>query len=174
VPEKLWQPMAAYFAALHGVTVRRMFFGDRGAASAYIARAQFWRALRLMNKRGKPRYSIPAIALITGHDHTTVLHAFKHNVAERKPKPPKRTKRQREDLTGLEFGNLTVLGEVPPPTGKTGARFWRCSCRCGQECIAPTPALTGGGKTVCGINHRADHRVVSHGKLQRALGQRAA
>ena len=39
------------------------------------------------------------------------------------------------DLTGLRFGNLTVIGRAPDRTTKSGIVhvYWRCQCDCGSS-----------------------------------------
>lgn len=54
-----------------------------------------------------------------------------------------------DNLTGLKFGNLTVLG----PTGKTKNHnsIWRCKCDCGNECTVTAHHLKQGKVKSCGL-----------------------
>ena len=37
-----------------------------------------------------------------------------------------------KDLTGMHFGELTVIG-ISQKRGKNGDVFWNCKCSCGKE-----------------------------------------
>lgn len=55
--------------------------------------------------------------------------------------------RQKLDLTGQRYGQLTVLG----PAENIGARTaWRCLCDCGREAVVPTHRLRCGHTKSCG------------------------
>ena len=62
-------------------------------------------------------------------------------------------KDRKEDLTGMTFGQLTVIKETDPPntvdmtTHKR--RFWECKCSCGETSIVPTTSLKTGKATMC-------------------------
>lgn len=58
-------------------------------------------------------------------------------------------KSTRIDLTGKQFGNLTVIGHHH--TFKKKA-FWLCRCNCGQETIARGRSLKNGRKKSCAVN----------------------
>ncbi len=56
---------------------------------------------------------------------------------------------KRLDLTGQQFGRLTVL----EPAENTGGRTaWRCRCTCGQETVVTTCHLRNGHTTSCGCS----------------------
>ncbi len=56
-----------------------------------------------------------------------------------------------EDLTGKEFGRLTVLFRLPDHITPSGQkqRMWRCKCTCGKECDVYGSQLKNGKKS-CG------------------------
>lgn len=60
-------------------------------------------------------------------------------------------RRIKMDLTGEEYGHLTVLEEAPP-TGHT--RYWKCLCACGNEVIIKQTALRGNLTESCGCIQR--------------------
>jgi hypothetical protein len=51
------------------------------------------------------------------------------------------------DLTGRQFGSLTVLAYSHYIPGRT---YWRCRCVCGNECHAVSQQLRNGKKLSCG------------------------
>ena len=56
-----------------------------------------------------------------------------------------------KDLTGLKFGRLTVLKQVPKPEHlKYKARYWLCECDCGNDRIVPRNNLIKNNTTSCG------------------------
>ena len=58
------------------------------------------------------------------------------------------------DLKGQMFGYLTALEPVKIP-GKRGL-FWRCSCICGNECLAYGGHLRGHERVSCGCIGKAN------------------
>lgn len=54
---------------------------------------------------------------------------------------------KKRDLTGKQFGRLTVLGLDHV---KGTHRYWKCICSCGNETIARTDNLNSGGTKSCG------------------------
>lgn len=62
-------------------------------------------------------------------------------------------KKEKKDLTGKVFGELTVLRSED----ESGNR-WVCRCAaCGRECIIPRYRLTSGKKRHCGCKTKKDH-----------------
>lgn len=58
----------------------------------------------------------------------------------------------KEDLTGKQFGTLTVLEQVEDyisPQGRAYAR-WKCLCECGNEIFSITSNLKSGNTISCG------------------------
>ena len=60
--------------------------------------------------------------------------------------------RKKIDLTGKQFGRLTVL-EFAKKT-KRGRYMWRCLCSCGKEKLIVSSNLTRGNTQSCGCLHR--------------------
>ena len=58
------------------------------------------------------------------------------------------SRRQAEDLTGRQFGDLTVLRRAESD-GRRGVR-WLCRCACGKETVVPASQLKSGGTRSCG------------------------
>lgn len=52
--------------------------------------------------------------------------------------------RKHRDLSGLQFGNLTVIKEVEKPKHIKSiyGHYWLCRCKCGNETIVDTSSLT--------------------------------
>ena len=67
------------------------------------------------------------------------------------------------DLTGMTFGQLTVI-ERAPNIGKETA--WRCKCSCGNECVVRANALKRGQKT-CGCGQGVRTHGMSRTKIYR-------
>ena len=59
---------------------------------------------------------------------------------------------QHQDLTGLTFGKLTVLGLNHKEKSKFGGYryFYKCKCECGNSCIVLSHYLTEGETKSCG------------------------
>jgi hypothetical protein len=76
------------------------------------------------------------------------------------------------DLTGKQFGRLTVLERIKKPGSKRA--YWKCQCKCGKMVFPETSQLNDGRCKSCGclreemkkkrITH-GDTRVGRHGKL---------
>lgn len=68
------------------------------------------------------------------------------------------------DLTGMRFGNLTVMEK----TGKQEDRYWtwRCKCDCGQEIVVNTKRLKRGTISHCGCGKK---NLISLGKVPEDL-----
>lgn len=56
------------------------------------------------------------------------------------------------DLTGMRFGQLTVLEKTNKPESKKYIRatFWLCQCECGKTTVASKPDLCNGNVVSCG------------------------
>ena len=52
------------------------------------------------------------------------------------------------DLTGRQFGELTVLGRAPHKPNSRGT-VWRCRCSCGEEYLVKGTLLMTGRRTRC-------------------------
>ncbi len=60
-----------------------------------------------------------------------------------------------EDLTGRQFGELTVIERAP--IEKRGV-YWRCRCNCGRECTVTDTCLKAGHTRSCGcMRHSASY-----------------
>ena len=100
VPEELWKPLAFMICWAHRITIRQLLFGDPDLRFA-IPRARFWTRLR---RKG---YSLPAIAEISGHHHTTVLSGLRA-----------RTRRMRYEQLKRQNKELPVLSPLRDPYRK--------------------------------------------------------
>ena len=62
-----------------------------------------------------------------------------------------------EDLTGRQFGRLTVIERdedyIYPKSGKHAPK-WLCECSCGRQKSIMAKSLTSGGTTSCGCYNR--------------------
>ena len=58
----------------------------------------------------------------------------------------------KNDLTGLQYGELTVVEQVEDYINSKGKHFarWRCKCSCGNYTDVSISNLTGGGVLSCG------------------------
>lgn len=54
-----------------------------------------------------------------------------------------------KNLTGQQFGHLTVLSRSRPP-GHAGRTFWLCRCACGNEVAIRSDNLQSGRSLSCG------------------------
>lgn len=82
------------------------------------------------------------------------------------------TRAWREDLSGQQFGRLTVLRETK--TDKAH-RHWLCRCECGTEITVGHPALKRGATQSCGCLRResAAAQMTIHGNAGRGKRSRA-
>lgn len=58
----------------------------------------------------------------------------------------------KKDLTGMVFGNLTVIKESPKPDDVSSHKWktkWVCKCNCGEECIVYASNLNSGHTIMC-------------------------
>ena len=69
----------------------------------------------------------------------------------KKIKPGDRIGKLTEDLSSRQFGNLTVLVR---DQNRNGLRYWRCSCRCGNESVVRESYLLTGRTRSCGCLQR--------------------
>lgn len=60
------------------------------------------------------------------------------------------------DLTGQQFGELTVSERIYITGSDTV--YWKCRCSCGGECIVSSNRLISGKKTHCGCKPRRNAR----------------
>lgn len=56
--------------------------------------------------------------------------------------------RKRLDLSGQQYGNLTVLRPAENVDGRTA---WLCRCGCGREAVVKTKNLRSGHRSTCGM-----------------------
>lgn len=62
---------------------------------------------------------------------------------------------QLRDITGQQFGRLTVIKRVErPPYHADKNSFWLCLCECGTETIVTSGALLHGRTRSCGCFRR--------------------
>ena len=54
-----------------------------------------------------------------------------------------------KDLTGLRFGNFTVLEKSKKKHSTRGRQWWSCVCDCGNTRDVNTNSLTSGNSTSC-------------------------
>lgn len=68
------------------------------------------------------------------------------------------------DLTGHQYGDLTVTREMGRDTHKRVT--WLCKCKCGNSCIVQSGNLRNGNTTSCGCGRKkpAKHRLNLTGK----------
>ncbi len=64
--------------------------------------------------------------------------------------------RNKEDLTGMRFGRLTVI-EPAPKEKKEDRTSWVCRCNCGNICVCSSLYLKRGSTKSCGCL-REDHQ----------------
>ena len=69
--------------------------------------------------------------------------------------------RQKLDLTGQRYGQLTVLGSAENIGSRTA---WRCRCDCGRETVISTNRLRGGRTKSCGCEYGRDFMRWPEGK----------
>lgn len=62
------------------------------------------------------------------------------------------------DLSGQQFGKLTVIERVAKPEGSSStAAFWKCRCECGTEKIISGNVLRQGKAKSCGCYNKQYH-----------------
>lgn len=72
------------------------------------------------------------------------------------------------DLSGRQFGRLTVESLVPRSEWRNGCACWECVCKCGTRRIVRSNSLINGNTTSCGCYHREQlsQRATTHGGLK--------
>ena len=60
--------------------------------------------------------------------------------------------RKAKDLTGMNFGRLTVIERRG--SDKQGKALWLCKCECGNEVIVRSNHLRSGNTTSCGCRKK--------------------
>jgi len=60
-----------------------------------------------------------------------------------------------KDLTGKQFGRLTVLGLES--IRKRGRSYWKCQCSCGKQSIVFASNLHSGATVSCGCKQKENH-----------------
>ena len=72
-----------------------------------------------------------------------------------------------QDITGQQFGRLTVVERMP--NDRRGSALWQCRCICGQESIVYTRDLKSGAIKSCGclkrqriIEYNTTHGMSAH------------
>lgn len=78
---------------------------------------------------------------------------------------PKRIKNKNKlDLTGKKFGELTVIKKENAKTGVNAK--WLCSCSCGNTTVVIQSGLTSGCTTSCGCVHKKK----ASGRIKKNMG----
>lgn len=72
-------------------------------------------------------------------------------------------KKNYKDLTGMTFGELTVLDESAHRNNKI---YWECACKCGSTVQVSTSSLISGHTTSCGCKRKEK----SHGRYKDLVG----
>lgn len=92
------------------------------------------------------------------------------------PHEPMRAPKVRQDLTGLVFGKLTVLGKSNRSDDGRSFRFWHCRCECGTEKDVAGTALKACLTKTCGCGRAANFRkdgLASQHRREHAVWQAA-
>jgi hypothetical protein len=63
-----------------------------------------------------------------------------------------------KDITGQQFGRLTVIERMPPGYRRLKRVFWRCQCSCGNERIIVYDSLAAGYSKSCGCLRKDTYR----------------
>lgn len=75
-----------------------------------------------------------------------------------------------KDLTGEQFGLLTVLGQAPRIKGDRQAKKWICQCSCGNVVVLRRDKLTA-GRSHCGCMRPKPEKRVEEQKEKRPRGR---
>lgn len=76
--------------------------------------------------------------------------------------------RNRQELTGKQFGKLTVTGYAGyGENGRQRISLWNCRCDCGQQCTVPGYLLQSGRRKSCGCIRTTPEKLIGmrFGKL---------
>lgn len=66
------------------------------------------------------------------------------------------------DLTGQQFGELTVIERSEKKYPNNRAILWKCQCSCGNICYPSTNSLTSGHTQSCGCkNSKGENKIIS-------------
>jgi hypothetical protein len=169
VPADVWEPIADRIAAEFLVTRNGMLYHGQ-ARQFFVPRAKFWRELRDLPER----YSLTAIASISGHHHTTVMSAFESENASTPLAEIKRPHRKTAALVGKIFGTLVVVA-MTAARAANNTRIWLCHCAvCKNNCEKSTAALGHGSECpACKrtkYRHRVERPQLHHKARARAYG----
>ena len=66
----------------------------------------------------------------------------------------KRAGKEKRNLQGKVFGQLTVVERGIPPNANQTHKFWLCQCVCGRQVTVRSSHLTSGHTTTCGCPRR--------------------
>ena len=94
--------------------------------------------------------------------HTTSLNSKKHHACSEC-----QGKRMRLDITGQQFGDLTVIKQADSVliSGRKETT-WLCVCKCGNEVIKTTNALCFGHVVSCGCNSKPHGEILTEQYLK--------
>lgn len=170
VPRSVWLPIADRLAGEYGITRDAMLYIGGRARLFYYPRVKFWRELRAM----PANYSLTAIAAISGHDHTCILHAMKARKDVSAPLAEITPREKPGCFVGRIFQSLTVVSLTGKRT-PNNARIWLCHCAvCQKDCEISTAGLSLGSECpTCkraAYSHRIEQRHLHHKVRARAYG----
>lgn len=75
-----------------------------------------------------------------------------------------------KDLTGKQFGYLTVLG-LAYDKAREGARWWHCQCECGNKTKVRTAALNNGSSQSCGCKRTLANSGTNHHRVKNMIAK---
>lgn len=79
-------------------------------------------------------------------------------------RPAKKRKSRAVDLTGKQFGKLTVLERAPNKPG--GNTKWICQCECGRRCTVTSYKLIHGIQYCCGCETKSHPKDITGQKFR--------
>lgn len=87
---------------------------------------------------------------------------------------PKRFDSKRIDITGQQFGDLTVIGLSDKRGGPSNTLLWECRCSCGNTAYVLGASLRAGHYKSCGCKHgiKRDQGVRRHITVDQVDGTR--